>query len=207
MTSMRPGTKIKFWSPKFSNRPDVEPPALLKLTGAVSVFSAVGVLVYAVAMSLVIGDSVEPLGVAALYVAVLHFVLPICTFYTINVNSPLSRFAIGFYIVILGVATISGKGVLGNLPIPENTRVIASVAVMATVIGWLFASPKMRYYYATISGRPVDDELLARSDELQGGVSLSPKARAILEWIIDRLETAVLLGFIAVVLYAYWSTG
>ena len=204
MPSLRPGTKIKFWSPRFTNRPDVEPPGLLKFTGAISIFSAVGVLVYAVAMSLAMGG---PAGIDAIYVAVLHFVLPICIFYTINVNSPLSRFAIGFYIVVLGVATISGRGFLGNLPIPEDSRVIASVAVMATIIGWLFASPKMRFYYATITGRPMDDELLARADELQGGISLSPRTRAILEWIIDRLETAVLFGFIAVVLYAYWSTG
>ena len=201
---MRPGTKVKLWSPKFTNRPDVEPPALLKLTGAVSIFSAVGVLIYAIAMALAYG---EPAGPDAIYIAVLHFILPICVFYTINVNSPLSRFAIGFYAVTLGLATILGRGFLGNLQIPETTRIVASVAVLATIIYWLFGSPKMRFYYATIANRPIADELRARADELQGGLSLSPRVRTVVEWIIDRAETAVLLGFIAVVFYAYWSTG
>ena len=151
--------------------------------------------------------SSEPTGVEAIYVAVLHFVLPVCVFYTINVNSPLSRFAIGFYTVILGLATIAGRGFLGNLPIPETTRVVASVAIMATVVYWLFGSPKMRFYYATIANRPIPEEMRARADELQGGIKLSPRVRRLLEWIIDRAETAVLLAFIAVVLYAFRSMG
>jgi hypothetical protein len=81
------------------------------------------------------------------------------------------------------------------------------VAVLATVVYWLFGSPKMRFYYATIANRPIADELRARADELQGGLSLSPRVRTVVEWIVDRAETAVLLGFIAVVLYAFWGTG
>ena len=204
---MRPGAKVKLWSPKFTNCPDAEPPALLKLAGALSLFSVVGALIYAIAMALAGSGSSEPTGVVTIYVAVLHFVLPVCVFYTINTNSPLSRFAIGFYIVVLGLATIAGRGFLGNLPVPETTRVVASVAVMAMIIYWLFGSPKMRFYYATIANRSVPDDLLVRAGELRGGISLSTKARTVLEWIVDRMETAVLLAFIAVVLYALWSTG
>jgi len=40
---------------------------------------------------------------------------------------------------------------------------------------------------------------------LQGGIELSPRVRTLLEWIVDRAETAVLLAFIVVVLYAFRS--
>ena len=71
---MRPDTKVRLWSPKFTNRPDVEPPALLKLVGAISVFSAAASLVYAVFATL---NFAGPVGAEAAYVAVLHFVLPV----------------------------------------------------------------------------------------------------------------------------------
>lgn len=204
MSSMRPGTKVRLWSPKITNRPDVEPPALLKLAGAVSVFSAAATLVYAVFATL---DFAGPVGVDAAYVAVLHFVLPVCIFYTINVNSPLSRFAISVYVITLGAATALGKGFLGSLPMLDATRVAASAAGVVIVFLWLFVAPKMRFYYAVIAGRPIPEDLRARADALRGGIRLSPKAKTILEWFVDRVETAVLLGFIAVVLYAWWSTG
>jgi hypothetical protein len=201
---MRPGTKVRLWSPKFTNQPDVEPPALLKLAGAISVFSAAASLVYAVFSTL---NFAGPVGAEAAYVAVLHFVLPVCIFYTINVNSPLSRFAIGLYVITLGAATVLGKGFLGSLPISQTSRVVAAVAGVALVLLWLSVSPKMRFYYAVIAGRPIPEELRARTDELRGGGNLSPRASTVLEWLVDRMETAVLLGFIAVVFYAWWSTG
>ena len=204
MTSMRPGTKVRLWSPKFTNRPDVEPPALLKLAGAISVFSAAASLVYAVFATL---GFAGPVGAEAAYVAVLHFVLPVCIFYTINVNSPLSRFVIGLYVTTLGAATVMGKGFLGSLPMLETTRVLASAAGVLIILLWLSVSPKMRFYYGVIAGRSIPEDLRARADELQGGIKLSPRARTVLEWLVDRMETAVLLGFIAVVLYAWWSTG
>ena len=206
MPSMRPGTKVKLWSPKFTNRPDVEPPALLKFVGALSVFSAVGVLVYAVAKTLAMGGASEPAGIDAIYVAVLHFVMPIGVFYTINVNSPLSRYIVGIYSLTLFLATVTGRGLLGNLPVDEATRLVISIAVLLSIVYWLFASPKMRFYYATIANRPIPEDLVHRAEDLRGGISLNPKVRVALEWVIDRMETAVLLGFIAAVLYAWWST-
>lgn len=202
---MRPGTIIKFWSPRFENRPDVEPPALLKLIGALSVFSIVGALVYAVARQLASGGSAEVGGVEAMYVAVLHFVLPFGVFYTINMNSPLSRPIIAVYALVLSAATIAGKGFLGSLPIDDSLRLYATLAIAVPVFGWLFASPKMRFYYATISNRPVPLALEAKADELRGGPLLGPRGRAILEWFVDHMETLVLLGFIAAVLIAVGS--
>ena len=204
---MRPGTIIKFWSPRFENRPDVEPPALLKLVGALSIFSVVGALVYAVAQQMAVGGSAEVVGVEALYVAVLHFVLPFGVFYAINMNSPLSRLIIAVYTLVLSAATIAGKGFLGSLPVDDSLRLYATLAVALPVFGWLFASPKMRFYYATISGKPVPPDLKARADRLRAGPLLGPRGRSILEWFVDNMETAVLMGFLLLALYAYWSTG
>jgi len=204
---MRPGTIIKFWSPRFENRPDVEPPALLKLVGALSIFSVVGALVYAVAQQMAVGGSAEVVGVEALYVAVLHFVMPFGVFYTINMNSPLSRLIIAVYTLVLSAATIAGKGFLGSLPVDDSLRLYATLAVALPVFGWLYGSPKMRFYYLTISGKPLPPELEARADQLRGGPLLGPRSRSILEWFVDNMETAVLMGFLLLALYAYWSTG
>ena len=77
---------------------------------------------------------------------------------------------------------------------------------MAVVLGWLYGGPKMRFYYAVISGRPIPEDLRSRADELYGGVRLNPRLRAALEWFVDRAEIAVMLGFIILVFYAYWET-
>lgn len=199
---MRPGTIIKFWSPRFENRPDVEPPTLLKLVGALSIFSIVGALIYAVAQQMAVGGSAEVVGVEALYVAVLHFILPFGVFYSINMNSPLSRPIIALYALMLSGATIAGKGFLGNLPVDESLRLYTTVAVALLVFSWLYGTPKMRFYYLTISGKPLPPELEARADELRAGPRLGPRGRAILEWFVDHMETLVLLGFIAAVLIA-----
>lgn len=204
---MRPGTIIKFWSPRFENRPDVEPPALLKAVGALSIFSVVGALVYAVARQMAVGGTSDVVGVEAMYVAVLHFVLPFGVFYTINMNSPLSRPIIALYTIVLCGATVAGKGFLGSLPVDAAIRLYAPLAIAALVLGWLFASPKMRFYYATISGKPLPPALQARAEELQAGPLLGPRSRAVVEWFVDNMETAVLIGFLLLALYAYWSTG
>jgi len=202
---MRPGTIIKFWSPRFENRPDVEPPVLLKLVGGLSMFSVVGTLVYAVAVSMGDTGTYEPTGIEALYIAVLHFVLPFGVFYSINMNSPLSRPIIAVYTLVLSAATIAGEGFLGNLLSDDSLRLYAALAVAVPVLAWLFASPKMRFYYATISGKPLPPALEARANELRGGPWLSPRGRAVLEWFVDHMETLVLLGFIALVLIAFWG--
>ena len=207
MAGMRPGVRFKLWSPKFTNRPDIEPPALLQFLGTFSILSAFGFLVFAVAIVIVpYGTNFEPEPLEALYVATLHFILPIGIFYTVMVNSPLSRWVISIHTVVLGAATIAGEGFLGQLEISETTRISASGAIMAIVLGWLYGSPKMRFYYAVISGKPIPEDLRSRADELRGGVRLNSRFRAALEWFIDRVEIAVMLGFIILVFYAYWET-
>lgn len=192
------------WSPRFKNRPEVEPPGLLKAVGALSIMSVASVLVYAVAQSV---SGTETLGIEAAYVAMLHFALPFGVFYTISANSPLSRMAIATYAVILCSASVSGKGFLGALRIDETVKIIIAAGILLLVLAWLYGSPKMRFYYTAISNKPMPPDLASRAEELHGGNWLSSKARETIAWFLDHLETTVLLGFIVVAIYAVVSTG
>ena len=206
MSINRPGTKIPFGVYTHKSKPDVEPPGLLRLLAALAIFSVVGTMLYsALAMSPFPGTpAIDP--DKALYIAVLHFLLPIAVAYTIMMNHWVSRFLIFAYFVILYVATLMGKGVLGTVPIMSSTRTIVATAVFAVIIGWLFRGPRMRYYYALLADKPVPDDLVERGEELAGRNWLSSRTRNVIEWFADNLETVVLLGFVVVVIYAFLST-
>lgn len=171
-----------------------------------SIISIIGVLVYAIATSIT-GTRTNPDAQAAAYVAVLHFLIPLSIAYTISGNHPLSRPLIAVYIVILSVATLAGFGFLGELEIDDSRKTIGTAAVLAATFAWLFRSPKMRFYYALISTKPIPADLRDRAAELAGRTWLSPKKSATIEWVAEHLENVVLLGFIAVVIYALFSTG
>ena len=170
------------------------------------VFSVVGVLIYAVAISLKAGNSSVPPADAA-YIAVLHFVLPLGITYTISTNSPSSRFLVSVYFIVLYGATAMGKGFLGTLGNDPTMRLTAATAVFVILMAWLFRSPRMRIYYVLLVGRPVPPELESRAYELAATSNLSPRTKRFMEWLTDHLEIVVMLGFIVLVVYAWISTG
>lgn len=203
---MRPGIKVKLLKFGFKYKASVDPPGSLRFVAALSIFSVVGALVYS------IFQSTAEISISAMateksaYVAVLHFVLPFCVFYSISTNSVLSRMLIVIYLLILYFATIGGKGVLGELPLEPETRLVVASAILLLVLAWLFRSPKMRLYYALIADKPVPKDLESRASDLLTRNRLSPKNRARVEWLIDNLETLILLGFIFAVFIALMST-
>ncbi len=207
MVPNRPGVKIPFGPPGFKNRPDVEPPGFLRVVAALSILSVVGTVVYSVFASLSgIGMSeIDP--EKGIYVAVLHFLLPISVAISIGSNSHLSRFLISAYVLVLGIATFMGRGFLGELIPADGPRGALSIAVMTATIAWLFTSSKSRYYYLLIAGKDMPNDIIGRDDELAGKNWLSTRTRSTITWIVDHLETVVLLGFVAVVIYAFLSTG
>ena len=152
------------------------PPGLLKAAGAVSILSIVCVLLYAVAEAVTRIGSMEPRGIEAAYIA------------------------------IIASATIAGKGFLGSLQLDETIKTVVVTAVVLVVFVRLFRSPKMRYYYASISNKPIPPDLALRAVELQGGTWLSPQARESLAWFLDHMETIVMVGFIFAAIYAFMST-
>ena len=207
MTLMRGGIKIKMWKFGAKNKSHVDPPGLLRLVAALSIFSTVGVLVYSVFQAT---TGIAFSGMAtekAVYIAMLHFILPFCVFYAVSTNSVLSRFLIAAYSLVLYGATISGKGFLGELSAGSETSMVIASAAIFLVLVWLFRSPKMRLYYVLIAGKPVPENLKYRAPELVGGNSLSAKNRARIEWIIDNVETAIIFGFIIIVIIAFVTTG
>ncbi len=203
---MRPGAKFRLWSPKYTNRPDIEPPTLLRLVSALSILSAVGFLFYSVARGLDHTGATDTTVPGGYYVAILHFVLPVGIFYTVVSNSPWSRPAIALYMVILGGATLAGLGVLGNLNLSDDLRVIVTIFVTAAVFAWLFASPRMRFYYASLTNAAIPDDLQGRAEELSRNSRLSRRAHGVVEWILDSMETIVMIGFIILCLYMFLTT-
>lgn len=202
MTNMRPGQRIRFWSPRFLNQPGVAAPGLLRLLAGVGMFSVAGVPLYAVALALT-GTDVD--NAEAAYVAVVHFILPLGLFYAVNANSPLSRPIVTIYILVLGTATYMGKGFLGHLAVDDVVIRSVTLAVVPVVLLWLYATPKMRVYYALIRGRDVPFELEARRDDLTTTDWLGPRGKAMLTAFLDNLETIVLMGFILATLAALVS--
>ncbi len=204
---MRPGVKIKLWTGGFTNRPSVDAPWLLKFVSVLAILSIVGVIVYGAAMAIGGPGVAEPSAEEAMYISILHFLLPIAIVYTVTANSPLSRVLIFGYFVTLYVSTINGKGFLGSLAIDPGLRIAASTGVLLAITLWLSASPKMRFYYALISGRAVPGDLESQAASFMDDSKLNPKWRVAIDWLADHLETIVLLGFTAVAIYASVTTG
>lgn len=204
---MRPGAKLRLWTPGYRHMPEVEPPGLLQAVGALSVLSVVGTLLYAIASTLAGMPSPDNVGVNAVYIAALHFLLPIGIIYTIATNSPLSRVLIAVYSVTLYFATLAGKGYLGRVPADEAIRLMMATGILVVVLFWLYRSAKMRLYYALVSGRPIPADLASRAAGLGGGAWLSPRRKAVLDRLADHLELLVVVGLIVACVMAYLGTG
>lgn len=202
MFHMRPGTKIPHGMPSFKSKPSVEPPGLLRAISALSIISIVGVLCYSVVLA-VSDITSSDIGIEnSIYIAVLHFMLPFGVAYTVTTNNRLSRYIIAVYCVILYSATMAGKGLLGSLSVEFSVKAVLSTFVLILMGVWLFGSPKMRYYYALISDRPIPPELESRAVELAGRNWLGPRASAAVEWITDHLETLVLISVTLVAVFS-----
>lgn len=205
MSLMRPGTKIPFWSPKFTNLADVSPPFLLRLIAGLALCSVAGVLVYGVVLALDHAGSVIASPTLGLYIATLHFLLPLGISYTIFSNSPWSRPLLAAYVLILSTATALGHGMLGTLTQDAAVRVSSAFFAASTTLYWLFRNPRMRVYFARIGGRQVAPELQERVEALEAASGPGVRARLAIEWLVEWVELLILLGFIATVFFALHS--
>jgi len=199
---MRPGNKIPSGQRSFRHKPLVEPPGALRIVSALSILSIVGVLVYSVFIAIfsVTASGIDP--EKGVYVAVLHFMLPFGVAYTVSTNNRLSRYILVAYFVLLYVATMSGKGFLGELQVEFLDKALLSTTGFALAVFWLFGSAKMRYYYALISDRPIPPDLESRAQELAGKNWPGPRTKAAIEWVADHMETVVLIGFTVVAVFS-----
>lgn len=194
------------WTGGYTHKSSVDAPWLLKFAAVLAILSIVGALLFGVAVAIGamdIGMSAN----TAIYIAVLHFLMPIGVVYTVTTNSLLSRFIILVYVVTLYVATMRGMGVLGTLDIDPTLRGAVATGILFVVVLWLFGSPKMRLYYALISNSEIPSELESQAAAYMDGSKLNPRVRRALDWIADHVETIVLLGFIILAVYAAVSTG
>ncbi len=207
MSHMRPGIKVKLWTGGFTDHPTVDPPWLLKLVSVLAILSIVGAILYAAIATIGASDLASLSNEDAIYVAVLHFFLPIAVLYTVTTNSPVSRFLILGYFVTVYFSTIAGKGFLGNFDVDPTVRFAALTAALIVVVLWLFRSPKMRFYFAVISGKPVPADLESKAATFMDDSKINPRVRVVIDWIADHLETVVLLGLAAAAVYACVEPG
>ncbi len=207
MGDMRPGTKVPFWSPRNTNKPAIEPPFLLRLVSGLCILSVVAVLVHGGAISMGLYGIPAPSRIDSIYIAVLHFLLPIGITYTIVSNNPLSRFLLSVYFIVLYTATVMRKGFLGTLGDDETLRLIIASGVFIVLMAWLFRSPRMRVYYLLLNGKPIPADLASRAYELATPKGPGPKTNKVVEWVVDHLEIIVMVGFIVLVIYAWASAG
>jgi hypothetical protein len=146
--------------------PEVEPPGLLKLVAIFSIFSVVGVLIYAVALALNGSVGASPNPSDAIFVAIVHFVMPLGAIYTVATNSPLSRIVIMVYVLLMYGTAIAGIGFLGSLQIEFGVKAAVATACLLAVLYWLFGNLKMRVYYAVISGSELPGDLTQSAEEI-----------------------------------------
>lgn len=207
MCPVQTSAKIPSGTPEHKQHPHIETPGLLRLVAGLSILSVTGVMVYAVFLGLSgFGASGHILSASeGIYVAILHLVLPIGVTYTVMMNFAASRILITVYTVTLGIATISGNGALAAIAENDTATAISAMAVMSAIIYWLYRSPTMRFYYALISGRPIPTDLRHRAEELAARRWINPRVKATIDWVADRLETVVLLGFAVVAVIAYFQ--
>ncbi len=200
MGSFRPGTRVRFWTPRYTNRPDIGPPLPLRLLSGIAIFSVVGTLFYSVSEIL---SSLGSWGLGAfdyLYIALLHFILPLAAAYTISGNYPISRFVVSAYCLTLAGATVLGRSVLGQLAV-DSAMVAALVpGALVVFLAWLFLAPRPRVYYLLIAGKPVPESLHAAGASLKESQWLSHRVRHALDQILDYMEIVTMVGFIVAVI-------
>ena len=202
MGTRRPGTIVRFWNPRFTNQPDIGPPLLLRLVSGLAILSVAGTLLYAVFTTL------SAIGVAgltstqSLYVAVLHFILPLVAAYTISNNYPASRVVLVVYSLVLMTATLLGIGVLGQLAAKQAVIAIGLPALFTGFVFWLYLGRKPKVYYWLIAGKPVPEDLHDVAESLREDKWLDPRVRDAMNRILDNLEIITMIGFIVIVLLA-----
>jgi len=203
MSHSRPGVKITLWSAGFTNQEAVDPPWLLKTLVVLAILSMVASLLYAAATGL--GAISVPPAEEAIYIAVLHFVLPVVVIYTVTTNSPASRFLILGYFVTVYTATPNGKGFLGAIDVHAELRTMIATVILIAIGSWLFLSPKMRFYFALIAGKPIPSDLESRAARFMDQSKLNPKVRMVIDWIVDHIETVALLGLTRAVIFTLFN--
>ena len=203
MSTHRPGTKIRFWNPRHTNRPDIGPPLLLRLVSGLAILSVAGSLLYAVQQTLSTIGLSSPRSIDSIYVAVLHFILPLLAAYTISNNYPVSRSVLVVYTLVLTVATLLGIGVLGQLAAQQAIIAIGLPAMFTGFIFWLYLGRKAKVYYWLIAGKPVPDEYCDVAEALREDRWLNPRVREASNRVLDNLEIITMIGFILLVLLAF----
>ncbi len=200
-----PGGKFKLWSPRYTNKPDIGPPASLKAVAIMCIVVVGWSMWHAVVLELTYPSGIGEF--ESLVFAILSFLFPVVVSWSIISNLAASRFLIvAYYIGFVGLRV---SQTLISSPSAEHsiTLIMAALFGLAALSFWLFRSRRMRFYYSIISGRPLTPDLADDAENLLPNPVVTGKARKIIDRFVDSLETFALIAVIVVVFVAYWLTG
>lgn len=179
------------------NQPDVPPPLGLAVAAALCILPLVALLVLGIAQLLSQHADSMYSAKESLILAVVAGVLPMLTIHSITTNRSMSRWLL--LSLVCGLLLLS----LRWIDLFNTAPSFGLAAFLLLAIGWwLFRSPRMRVYYALISGNEIPQdlshiELRTRTEE------------AIVSWLGDLvpyLEGLVVLLVIAAVVYGIINT-
>jgi hypothetical protein len=128
------------------------------------ILSVTGTLIYGVAVQLRTSANVAV--VEMVYVAVLHFLLPLLIAWSIAVNRQFSRPLLALYTLVVAFEVFF-RIRAQTWSQPNQTYAWLGLAtVMLLVFVWLYGTLRMRIYYALISGRALPDDLPQPAEEI-----------------------------------------
>lgn len=159
-----PAGKLRLWAGQPVNAPFVTPPLSLRVALVMCILSVTGTLIYGVAVQLRTSTNVAV--VELVYVTVLHFLLPLLIAWSIAVNRQFSRPLLAIYTLLV---TFEAFFWIRAQSWPQQNQTYAWLGLATAVLlvfVWLYATLRMRIYYALISGRALPDGLPRSAEEI-----------------------------------------
>ena len=180
-------------------------PLTLRLTVIVCIFYATSTVVLAALENLRPGGSRDFSITAMLVISIMHFLVPLLISTSIVTDRPVSRPLLVLFSAAITYRVLDGYGIsLGNID-----RHIATVTTMFSfflcVIWWLYASQRVAFYFSTISGASIPQELLEQRESLGRPTQLEKKMSVAASYMVSYLEyIAVAITLAMAILVFRW---
>mgnify|MGYP003652465809 CR=1 FL=1 len=186
----------------------VTPPLSLRAVLVLCIVSVTGTLLYGVATELSSGAGSGKSIPALLAIVACYFLLPMLIAHTIANNRAQSCVLILAYVAALLYAL---AGVIESARLDDAGRSVAAAGLVAApllVAWWLYGSPRLRLYYALVSGKEIPIDLRARTDALLVPGRLEALFGQVARWLAPWFETAaVLLVLMGIIVAIGWTVG
>ncbi len=173
-------------------------PLTLRLTVIVCILYATATVVLAALENLRPGGSRDFSITAMLVISIMHFLVPFLISTSIVTDRPVSRPLLVLFSAAISYRVLDGYGI--------------SLATMTTmfsffllVIWWLFYSKRVAFYFSTISGTSIPQELLEQHETLGRPTRLEERMSITASYMVNYLEyIAVAITLAMAILVFRW---